>query len=71
MNDFTKEELEDLLDSLNASLDADTSCDSTWRKDIRALKNKLQSLINNYCEHTESYKTGADVRRCCECEQII
>lgn len=49
MNDFTKEELEDLyiamriIDNLSYDLPSD--------KDPYVLKEKIQSMIDNYCEH--------------------
>jgi len=80
MNDFTKEELDDLrigIDSLRVltykrhksttrnkkkSLIAVGSFDSTWDADIKALKIKLQFLIDNYCEHESD---GEDYRYHC------
>lgn len=50
MNDFTKEELKEIKDGLRLSLEQ-PHCDSTWAKDTRALKDKIQSMIENYCEH--------------------
>ena len=45
MNDFTKEELERILDGVTWWLDSDNALYS------EALVNKLQSMIDNYCEH--------------------
>ncbi len=52
MNDFTKEELEDLFDNTTVAINSYTGCDSGWKKENRALILKIQSLIDNYCEHT-------------------
>jgi hypothetical protein len=53
MNDFTKEELEDLL-----SLVQIHCCNSISVEDFEdywlPLKDKLQLLADNYCEHKES-----------------
>lgn len=50
MSDFTKEELEDLNYGI-CHLISIGSCDSTWNADMRTLKNKLEIMIDNYCEH--------------------
>lgn len=45
MNDFTKDELKTLSDILTLDLDdINPSCQEK-------LQNKLQSMIDNYCEH--------------------
>ena len=41
MNDFTKEELEDIYDAI-----MDTSIAM-----LQHLPNKIQSMLDNYCEH--------------------
>jgi len=49
MNDFTKEELQDLYDDI-------WTYDYKHRKPpdyILAIREKLQSMIENYCEHEE------------------
>jgi hypothetical protein len=46
MNDFTKEELQELRDLLEP--------ESDWQRLTElqyALRDRIQSLINNYCEH--------------------
>lgn len=50
MNDFTKEELEDIRESLRSYLQQD-HCDNGWANGIRTLEDKIQSMIDNYCEH--------------------
>ena len=44
MNDFTKEELEELLDNIDQSL-------ITVGEQAEIILSKLQSMIDNYCEH--------------------
>ena len=49
MNDFTKEELESILDAFHYLEDS-----PSWRNIDgwdRILADKIQSMIDNYCEH--------------------
>ncbi len=55
MNDFTKEELETLISTIN-SVRIYTGIDN-WDEE---LFNKLQSMIENYCEHEWE-------NICCQC----
>lgn len=45
MNDFTKKELEEIIESFDW-IEGETSWD--WKHELR---NKIQSMIENYCEH--------------------
>lgn len=45
MNDFTKEELESILEGISWWLDGDNALYS------EKIINKIQSMIDNYCEH--------------------
>ena len=61
MNDFTKEQLEFIQ-----------YCIRRWRGDFGAVAdldfiNKIQSLIDNYCEHKETECIGGWVRKCTKC----
>lgn len=48
MNDFTKEELEKCRDAIYSCM----GNSSLWRKEENlSFLDKLQSLIDNYCEH--------------------
>ena len=47
MNDFTKEELKELYCAYNIY------CVTTNRYLDLILQNKIQSMIDNYCEHDE------------------
>lgn len=60
MNDFTKEELEALLSAIKVVWVAD----GTEIED--KLFEKLQSMIDNYCEH-DLYETSSLVSHCCKC----
>lgn len=59
MNDFTKEELENIIDGVNLLISTG-SCDCEWNNKIKSLKIKLQSMIDNYCEHKWA-------NSCCNC----
>ena len=63
MNDFTKEELEKLLMwSVHRAEDIGTV--EYCREGSGLLFDKIQSMIDNYCEH--EYEN-----RCCECTSAI
>lgn len=47
MNDFTKEELEELLICCDSGINDDHPLED-WKA---ALQVKIQSMIDNYCEH--------------------
>ncbi len=48
MNDFTKEELESMRNQIFSCMGSST----LWRTpENQLLVNKLQSMIDNYCEH--------------------
>lgn len=51
MNDFTKEELLMILDDVSSSINRSGGRDTDFYKSLR---DKIQSLIDNYCEHDES-----------------
>jgi type IV secretory pathway VirB4 component len=70
MNDFTKEELERILEGVSWWLDGDNALYS------EALINKIQSMIDNYCEHEYliTYACEAcfvDECKCHKCAEII
>ena len=46
MNKFTKEELERICQFFNIAIEDYKEPDSTYE-----LRNKIQSMIDNYCEH--------------------
>jgi hypothetical protein len=47
MNDFTKEELDSLLHCVDIYIDGDTLIKHHYRE----ISCKIQSLMDNYCEH--------------------
>lgn len=66
MNDFTKDELMELKYWLEH---ADDSVDAI---DHYNLMNKLQSMINNYCEHESGYiDYDYNPIRCNACKEIV
>jgi hypothetical protein len=51
MNDFTKEELETIVDAFNHIYGApEWRTTSGWDDELQA---KIQSMIDNYCEHKD------------------
>lgn len=78
MNDFTKEELQDIREGI-CNLISVGSADSQWNKDIHNLKDKIQSMIDNYCEHKPNTlgiscapndKVLYTVHKCSKCERF-
>jgi len=68
MNDFTKEELLHIFDSVNT--------DAKYYGDehiAHPILKKIQSMIDNYCEHNDVWhKTDADyVPICSKCDKLI
>ncbi len=66
MNDFTKEELEDLIFCVkdHTGYQGDSIHEN--------LLKKLQSMIDNYCEHQEQYEDlDYNPMRCKKCLEII
>jgi hypothetical protein len=65
MNDFTKEELKHIHDAL------DILRQLGWEKFNILFRNKIQSLIENYCEHdTEEGWGGSRVCHKCGSEFV-
>jgi hypothetical protein len=63
VKDFTKDELEDILNWADVYIEFGTS----WTfEDNKPLIDKIQSMIDNYCEH-DLYETSALVNTCCKC----
>ncbi len=65
MNDFTKEELRIILLDMNINIIKTTVL--TVSKSYVDLRNKVESMIDNYCEH-EWQHGAAD---CCEKGNIL
>ena len=63
MNDFTKEELDLLMRSMESWLD---SYYEHPEYEGHLLQNKIQSMIDNYCEHEEREIMGW-VSKCVKC----
>ncbi len=61
MNDFTKEELERILEGVTWWLDGDSDLYS------EVLINKIQSMIDNYCEHECNGEIEIFVDTCLKC----
>ena len=68
MNDFTKEELS-TIDYL-----IDSYCVHSWPPEgaYGSLKAKIQSMIDNYCEHSQHiYYGDIPVGECTKCHMVI
>ena len=66
MNDFTKDELKTLSDILTLDLDdINPSCQEE-------LQNKLQFMIDNYCEHKSNPQFGDInyIEKCARCGKL-
>lgn len=69
MNDFTKEELELIYRMFHHFVYS-----PYWRKsdEEEPLKDRIQSMIDNYCEHSESQSDhNYDVERCNKCGTLF
>ena len=70
MNDFTKEEFECLHNAIELQLKknymSQINCDR--RKE---LLNKIQSMIDNYCEHTNQYTGSGIFVYCDDCDKVF
>jgi len=68
MNDFTREELKELMYGLYYR----AKHDGRMEDKNKILWNKLQSMVDNYCEH---HLCNVDKKynplRCCKCQKII
>jgi len=50
MNEFSKDELIDIRSGIRLLLEED-HCDSRYTIEIRSLEDKIQLMIDSYCEH--------------------
>jgi hypothetical protein len=65
MNDFTKDELHFLLRTMRPF-------NWLWQDDPLKLEEKIQSMIDKYCEHPESYEDfDCQPIRCKTCLKVI
>ena len=73
MNDFTKAELEELLISLSCRFSRQLGImDRDHLQFIHNLEHKIQSMIDNYCEHSEHHYYG-DIAavECKQCHMVM
>jgi hypothetical protein len=70
MNDFTKEELESMVSMVSRG-EVYTEFGSSWTtKANKPIIEKLQSMIDNYCEHLHKIECAdCEVLRCGHCER--
>lgn len=62
MNDFTKEELKELLSALSVFSGSPRGI---------SLFHKIQSLIDNYCDHEKTVEDSAMVKICVKCRRSL
>lgn len=71
MNDFTKEELEDLYICCGSGIHDDYPLED-WKKELRE---KIKYMIDNYCEHKDRVSSSDDnghmVVQCGKCDFVI
>jgi hypothetical protein len=65
MNEFTKEELEWLLDDIEASLKYEDE-DLPFK-----IRDKIRSMIENYCEHQDNGEAEVFVDICKKCNFMM
>lgn len=64
MNDFTQEELQSILSWANVYTEFRTS----WTYSLhKPLIDRIQSMIDIYCEHQETVNIGGWVSKCVKC----
>jgi len=63
MNDFTKEELQYFLMTMKPF-------HFLWRHDPLELENKIQSIIDNYCEHDGEIGKDYPAEKCMKCNRM-
>lgn len=70
MNDFTKEELNDLLYCVSISCKQGVIVPSD--NECNYLYEKLQSMIDNYCEHShKQYYERVNIYECENCQMVM
>lgn len=71
MNEFTKEELSMLKNGIQYLSDR-TSLSEGYLVAHNALENKIQSMIDNYCEHSKHiYYGDIPVGECTKCHMVM
>lgn len=73
MNDFTKEELKELRASISATEINNSGAygDKNTYESAKKLYNKIQSMIDNYCEHDPERDFHVCVDKCKKCGAIV
>ena len=68
MSDFTKEELKIIRNLIN-NLDEKML---TWSESVILVQSKIQSMIDNYCEHKQSGEVrDVDfIKVCTQCKEV-
>lgn len=68
MNDFKKEELNQLMEACTNWFECP---DEGIMEEAQNLVGKLQSMIDNYCEHEyEEESVELHAKQCCKCQEV-
>ena len=68
MNDFTKDELQEIIEMAN---DIDIGSQAHGLQMHFKIRNKAQSMIDNYCEHNHrQYYEHVPVYECNKCHMV-
>lgn len=67
MHDFTKEELNLLLDGLSDCVNEIDQCSESIHAVIHSILNKLKYKIDNYCDHEWNYNQHGIGIECMKC----
>lgn len=67
MNDFTKEELEKIMSAIDGLVFS-----KFYAADTQAIYSKIQSMIDNYCDHEFIFRTDSPhfFMMCSKCDKI-
>jgi hypothetical protein len=68
MNDFTKEELKDILETFHSYFEATDNAPYDYEQE---LIDKIQDMIDNYCEHDFEYKDIGKAKLCIKCFSLL
>lgn len=69
MNDFTKEELKSIYLDMNYNIlkAGKNNVDQFYLK----LRDKVEAMINNFCEHTYVFRCHDDTIYCPKCGELL
>lgn len=68
MNDFTKEELEIIIEAMDRVVEFITIWQEPKHFDVIS---KIKSLIDNYCDHKKTYQDSCLLTFCDDCNEVV